>query len=193
MPQAPKAVEERALGEFNNDVERAAKQIANDLGPAPGTQKTSDAKLRSAWWTRDPSVDRQVLLAQLMTRGLPPQAAGKLVLVQPGNHPDWLPLYLHQAPDPNTAQVLAAFAEYPFRASILMTEADPEDRAKLAERLTGQGPPQARQAPAPAPSANTPATPDAGAAQPGQPSSPLPAAQQPPPPPATPGRVGAAS
>ena len=174
MPQAPRAVEERALSEFNNDVQRAAKQIANDLGPAPGTQKTSDAKLRTAWWTRDPNVDRQVVLAQLMTRGLPPQVAGKLVLVQPGNRPDWLPLYLHQA-DPNTAQVLAAFAEFPFRASILATEADPEDRAKLAERLTNQGPPQARQAPA-SPPDNKSATSDAGVAPPPQ----QPQPQQPP-------------
>lgn len=148
----PLTAEERAETEFQDELAQAAKRIADDLGPAPGTVRTSEAKKRTLWWTRDPAVDRATLVGMLQQGGVPPDLLETLMIVE--EQPDLKAAY-QQPTDPRTADVLAAMAEWPFRYAILRSIDDPDDRVREATRLTNLGPPGLKQdEQAPTPDAN---------------------------------------
>lgn len=132
--------EDAAMKNFTANFDLLTKRSAASLGQPAGTRPVGDVELVRQWGIRDNKVDRPSMLAQLMTEGLPPE------LLDPNNPkayaiakaaPDLLPLYAQATPDHELADILAGFAERPFRYGILAAIDDPEDQVKEANRLDG--------------------------------------------------------
>jgi hypothetical protein len=131
--------EDQAIESFNKNFDALTKRSALSLGQPPGTRPVGDAELVHQWGIMDSKVDRAQLAAQLLTTGLPPElldpnSPNKLEIVKAA--PDLAPLYAQPVKDPELADILAGFAERPFRYGILSAIDDPEDQVKEAERLS---------------------------------------------------------
>lgn len=127
------SAEMRAIREVSDEDEKTLDRLALESGPPPEATRLSEAEEDEAWETVDPLVDDEQLPTLLMTQGLPPEIAQRLLVLK--LHPEWTGHYAKPTQDAEMANQLAQMAKTPFRWSLLEDIEDFEERARKAESL----------------------------------------------------------
>ena len=133
------SAEELARREMADDLQVAIREIAAELGPAPGTSEASASEELRQWGIRDSKVDHQQMVQRLMTTGYPPEMLdpdGDMTLLVVKENPELAEVYGQPVQDQEYAEQLATIAEWPFRLGILREyEDDPEAMVRKADSL----------------------------------------------------------
>jgi hypothetical protein len=126
--------EEQVSASFLEDMEKVAQRIAGQDGDPPGASRVGDAEAVRLWGQRDPLVDHDRLLTDLLTTGVPPETMQQLAIAK--ERPEWAALYTQPTQDTELARQLAVLAEHPFRAGLTLDySAEPEEQVRRANHL----------------------------------------------------------
>lgn len=113
---------------INDRVEAMAPQLAERLGPAPGTDHYTQREIDDLWDTQDQSVDHEALF-QALQQGITPDGAQAVALLRMA--PDLAQSVVGTPQPPDKAAVIAKLAEYPGRY-VLTTGHSPDAPAQVA-------------------------------------------------------------
>jgi hypothetical protein len=126
--------EEQVSASFLEDMEKVAQRIAGQDGDPPGASRVGDAEAVRLWGQRDPQVDHDTMLSDLLTTGVPHETVQQLAIAK--ERPEWADLYTQPTQDTELARQLAVMAEHPFRAGLTLDySAEPEEQVKRANHL----------------------------------------------------------
>lgn len=132
--QPLQSFEERVASSFLEDMEKTAQRIAAEDGDPPGASRVGDAEAVRLWGQRDPQVDHDRMLTDLLTTGVPPETIQQLAIAK--ERPEWANLYTQPTQDTELARQLAVMAEHPFRAGLALDySAEPEEQVKRANHI----------------------------------------------------------
>lgn len=134
-PQRESA-EDRAIRELDAEDEDTLRRLAFESGPPPDSEQLSPADEDAAWEITDPAVDSEQFPTMLMTSGLPPEMLQSLRVLKV--HPEWAELYGKPTQDAEKADLLTRLAEFPWRWSLLLGTADPDEQVRKAETLAAR-------------------------------------------------------
>ena len=132
--------ESRALREIEAEDENAVQALVAAAGPPPGVTVLSDADEDQAWETMDPLVDDEAFATMLMTQGLPPEIAQRLLIVQINKDDQerqqaWLAALTQPTQDAELADQLTRAVKWPYRSVLLEDIDDPDDLVAKADTL----------------------------------------------------------
>jgi hypothetical protein len=126
--------EETVAASFLEDLEKTAARIASEDGDPPGADRLGEAEAVRLWGQTDPQVDHDRLLSDLMTTGVDPAVVQNLAISK--TRPEWAELYTQPVQDSEMAAQLAALAQHPFRAGLVLDYSpEPEEQVKRSDHL----------------------------------------------------------
>lgn len=131
----PPSAETVALDQLEAEDDAILTALARQAGPPGEAKRLSETQEDDAYGYEDRFVaeSHDELAAQLMTQGLSPEQANRMLVFK--LRPDWLEHFSKPTQDAEVADQYVRAARNPFRWSLLEDYDDPDEMVKAADRL----------------------------------------------------------